>query len=164
MQTTREGLIGGSDGSSACHERAGYADRGGRVFVRLCAVLVLATLLLSCETETQEATVALTGKVIWATALYPDRCDGDLCQATYRVRIANETDTVLYVPACRVLHPPAGGIRQLPIMDLAGLKIRAGGTQTSVASYQLPATPSEIHALTGAALRCSGSADDPQAQ
>ena len=121
---------------------------------RVCAVLALMTPLLSCGAGSEEPRVALRGKVMWAEALYPDRCGKSTCQATYQVRIRNDTDSVLYVPKCRVL-PPVRGIRRLPVMGV-GLQIRAGATQTWIATFRLTATASDIHRLTGAALRCFG--------
>ena len=85
------------------------------MFALLCSVLATAS-LLSCGAEVQEPQTELAGKVMWAVALYPDRCDATACQATYQVRIENETDTVLYVSTCRVMRPAAAGISQLPIM------------------------------------------------
>jgi hypothetical protein len=125
------------------------------MLARLFAVLALAPLLLSCGTDVEEARVALPGKVTWAAALHPDECDEGVCQATYQVRITNETDTALYVPQCQVLRPPTRATRRLPIMGLDGLEVRAGRTETWIASSRLSATPSEIHRLTGAALRCA---------
>ena len=126
------------------------------VLLRVCAVLALTASLVSCGVDAQRPPVELAGKIVWAAALYPDRCDDGACQATYEVRIVNETDTVLYVSQCRVMRPPARGVRHLPIMGLSGLAVRASGTQTTIASSRLPATPSDIHRLTGAALRCFG--------
>jgi hypothetical protein len=124
------------------------------MLARLCVVLATAS-LLSCEAEAQSPRVELAGKVVWATALHPDGCDDKACQATYQVRIKNETDTVLYVPECRVEQPTARGLAQLPIMG-AGLQVRAGATQTWISASQLSATPSAIRRLTGATLRCLG--------
>ena len=124
------------------------------VFVRLCAVLALAASLLSCGADGHEPRIALPGKIMWAEALYPDRCDEGACEATYQVRIRNVTDTVLYVPKCRVVQP-ADGIRRLPILGV-GLQIRAGATQTWIASFRITGTASDIRRLTGATLRCFG--------
>jgi hypothetical protein len=124
------------------------------VFVRLCAVLALAASLVSCGADGQESRITLPGKIVWAEALYPDRCDVGACEATYQVRIKNVTDTVLYVPECRVAQP-ARGIRRLPILGV-GLQVRAGATQTWIASFRVTGTASDIRHLTGATLRCFG--------
>ena len=128
---------------------------GKAIVVRLCAVLALATSLLSCGTDSEEARVQLRGKIMWAEALHPDNCDESTCQATYQVRIQNDTDTVLYVPKCRILQPLTRGVRRVPIMGV-GLQVRAGATQIWIASFRLTGTAADIRRLTGAALRCFG--------
>jgi hypothetical protein len=126
---------------------------GKILFALLCAVL--AASLVSCGADAQEPQTELAGKVMWAVALHPDRCDATVCQATYQVRIENETDTVLFVSTCHVMRHAAAGIGQLPIMG-SGLQVRAGATLTWISSSQLSATPSDIRRLTGASLRCIG--------
>jgi len=143
------------DGDDCLQSGRGSASLVGRtVFALLCSVLATAS-LLSCGAEVQEPQTELAGKVMWAVALYPDRCDATACQATYQVRLENETDTVLYVSTCRVKRPAAAGISQLPIMG-SGLQVRAGATLTWISSFQLSATPSDIRRLTGASLHCIG--------
>ena len=127
---------------------------GTILFAPLCAVLATAS-LLSCRGEVQQPQTELVGKVMWAVALYPDRCDATACQATYQVRIENKTDSLLYVSTCRVMRPAAARISQLPIMG-SGLQVRAGATLTWISSSQLSAKPSDIRRLTGASLRCIG--------
>jgi len=129
---------------------------GRGTLVRLIAVFALAAPLLSCGGDAAASRVALSGKVMWAAALHPDRCDDNACQATYQVRITNETETSVYVPQCRVVGAHPRGLRQLPIMGLAGLEVQSGGTRTWIASFRLAAAPSTIHELTGATLRCLG--------
>ena len=125
----------------------------------VCAVLAMAA--ISCRPDQGAVVagtsgVALPGRVVWATTLHPDRCSDAECQATYRVRIANPTDKDLFVSSCEVVKPEDAAVATLPITGLAGLPIHAGATRLWTASFQLAATPEEIHALAGATLRCSG--------
>lgn len=128
----------------------------------VCAVL--AVVAVSCRSDQGAVVagtsgVALPGRVVWATTLHPDRCSDTECQATYRVRIANPTEQDLFVSSCDVVKPADGAVATLPITGLAGLPIHAGATRLWTASFQLPATQEEIHALAGATLRCSGDND-----
>lgn len=127
----------------------------------IVACLLLAAMAASCRPDSDTevsgtAGVALPGRVVWATTLHPERCDATSCQATYRVRITNTTDTDLFVPSCAVVKPPTLALATLPITGLAGLPLHGGATRLWTASFQLDATPEKIHDLAGATLRCSG--------
>ena len=126
--------------------------------------VMLAVVATSCRPDqgavvSGTSGVALPGRVVWATTLHPDRCSDTECQATYRVRIANPTDQDLFVSSCDVVKPADAAVTTLPITGLAGLPIHAGATRLWTASFQLAATPEEIHALAGATLRCSGESE-----
>ena len=91
---------------------------------------------------------------MWAEALYPDRCGESTCQATYQVRIRNEHR--LGSLRGEVSGSASGSRYSSAASYGVGLQIRSGATQTWIATFRLTATASDIHRLTGAALRCSG--------
>ena len=131
------------------------------VRARLIVISLLTLSAVTCRVDPGaqvEGTsgIALPGRVIWATALHPDACGRDECQATYRVRIVNTSDRDLFVRECEVLRPPIATLTTLPIAGLDGLSIPGDADRIWTASFQLAASPQEIHELAGRTLRCSG--------
>jgi hypothetical protein len=136
--------------------REGTDVRAGRI-----VFAVLALLAVSCRPDegavvSGTSGIALPGRVIWAVSMHPERCSETACQATYRVRISNPTNEDLFVKSCQVANPRSHAITTLPITGLAGLSIHARGTRIWTASFQLRASPTSIHELAGAKLRCAG--------
>src|SRR5207247_9661453 len=81
------------------------------------------------------------------------KCHRAGCWFDYRVRITNPTDRDANVQRCRLLQRPRLWI---PVMQVAGLSIRAHATRTVTASSILPAEKSGAEDLVGRRAACEG--------
>jgi hypothetical protein len=75
--------------------------------------------------------------------------------ATYRVQITNPTDTDASVQDCAVA-PPVAGLTRLPVQGIAGLEIPGQAKRTVTATFQMPIGLSQVKALAGHGLACTG--------
>ena len=130
---------------------------------RLVLVLVF-SLLASCglSDADERSPTPLPGKIVWALALHPETCRPVRCQATYVVRIVNHTHHDAVVQGCEIAAPNATSITMLPVMEAAGLLVRAGTTRVWRSSFLLSIPPRGVRELSGLKLTCPGL--DPNVQ